>query len=111
MRLSHPVIRDEQLSRKKRVVALRKDMAHKEDDTGFRSSCFGEEFSDGSLGFSHEFVQELKVLVNKSSVVAIGHPKERNTAPTSGPRTARKLTPLSVASALPTMVLLHPGGP
>jgi hypothetical protein len=76
---------------------------HEENYRWRSSSCFPENLSNRPLRLPNIFVEQLTHCVRKTS--------SSNCELTSGPFTAMKFSPLSVAKAFAVIVLLHPGGP
>lgn len=79
--------------------------AYKEYDRRRCRSCFPKDFSHSTFRFSHKLVEQLEygAISERSVLTCCGL--------TSGPLTAIKFIPDSVARAFAVKVLLHPGGP
>lgn len=90
-----------------------KSETHEEDDRWGSGAGFAEHLSHGAFRLSDVLVQKLENETRKKSAyrTRLSCHCEREEGRTSGPLTAKKLIPLSVASAFAVSVLLHPGGP
>lgn len=86
-------------------------MTNEEDDGGSSGPRLPEDLSDGPLGLSNVLVNQLEDPKDTKSAKKKTAQPEEQTQATSGPLTARKLMPDSVASALAVSVLEQPGGP
>lgn len=83
---------------------------YKKDDGRSCRPRFAKDFFNCFFTFAHKFIEQLPVFGKLEKMIQKKKKRIMHIF-TSGPFTAKKLRPTSVANALAIKVLLQPGGP